>query len=206
MICIVDYKVGNSRSIQNMVNRAGHEAIISNNHAVIKSAERLILPGVGHFAKSMELLKEFDLINLLNDEVLDQKKPILGICLGMQMMTRYSEEGDCEGLGWIEASTVKFKNEIGMDIRIPHMGWNSVEFVQSGKITKDMPDPSRFYFVHSFFVKCDHKRDVLSLTHHGQKFVSAFKKDNIIGVQFHPEKSHRFGLTLIRNFCNTDES
>ena len=206
MICIVDYKIGNARSIQNMVNRSGYEAIISNSHAVIKSADKLILPGVGHFTRSMELLKEFDLINQLNDEVIGQKKPILGICLGMQMMTRHSEEGNCEGLGWIEASTLKFKSEVNMNIKIPHMGWNRVEFLKPCQIAMDMPDPSRFYFVHSYYVSCDNDADVLSTTHHGQKFVSAFKRDNIIGVQFHPEKSHRFGLTLISNFCNSDES
>lgn len=189
-----------------MVHRSGYDAVISNKHDDIKNAKSLILPGVGHFARSMELLGEFDLINLLNDEVILRKKKILGICLGMQMMTRHSEEGDCMGLGWVEASTVKFNNEEGMDIRIPHMGWNSVDFVQSGSITNDMPENSRFYFVHSYYVQCEHRKDVLAYSQYGKKIVSAFQKDNIIGVQFHPEKSHQYGLTLIRNFCNLHES
>ena len=201
MICIVDYKIGNVRSIQNMVFRAGFEAIISNRYEDIKNANRLILPGVGHFEKAMDMLDQHNLIQLLNEVVLTDKKPILGICLGMQLMTRHSEEGNCNGLGWIDASTMKFKPDVSSEIKVPHMGWNNVEFVKSDILLKNMPIPSRFYFVHSYHVSSNHEADVLSYTHHGIKFVSAFRNNNIVGVQFHPEKSHKYGLSFLKNFC-----
>jgi glutamine amidotransferase len=201
MICIVDYKIGNTRSIQNMVYRAGFDAIISNRYEDIKNANRLILPGVGHFEKAMEMLDQYDLLELLNQVVLLDKKPVLGICLGMQLMTQHSEEGNCKGLGWIDATTMKFNPDDTFDVKVPHMGWNTVEFVKSDNLLKDMPKPSRFYFVHSYYVNCNHETDVFSHTHHGIKFASAFRKNNIIGVQFHPEKSHKYGLSFLRNFC-----
>lgn len=201
MICIVDYNIGNTRSIQNMISRAGFNSIISNRQEDINNADRLILPGVGHFEKAMEMLDQHDLLQLLDEMVLIRKKPILGICLGMQLMTQHSEEGNCKGLGWIDARTVKFNMDSSPDIKVPHMGWNAVEFVKTSNLLMNMPNPSRFYFVHSYAVSCNQKEDILSYTHHGIEFVSAFQHHNIIGVQFHPEKSHKYGLSFLNNFC-----
>jgi len=159
------------------------------------------LPGVGHFSRAMENLTTYDLIGALHQKVLQEKTPILGICLGMQLITSYSEEGDCEGLGWISARTEKFEMFEKTGLKVPHMGWNEVAFPTNHFLSEGLVDP-RFYFVHSYKVTCESMDHVLCTTNHGVEFHSGIQKDNIMGVQFHPEKSHAFGMRLLENFCN----
>ena len=200
-IVIIDYGMGNIRSILNKINRAGYEAQVSYEYETIKNSNKIILPGVGHFANGMKKLRERNLIDILNEKVLDNKTPILGICLGMQLFTRFSEEGNSQGLGWLDAETIKF---ILTDIKhkVPHMGWNSIEQKKESSLLKDIPDSRYYYFVHSYHVKCHNNDDVLTTSKYGYEFVSSVQKDNIFGTQFHPEKSHEWGEKLLNNFLN----
>ena len=200
MVAIIDYQTGNLGSIQNMIKKVGGESIISRDPEVIAKADKLILPGVGHFDYGMRRLNQGGLVDVMNKRVLEDKVPILGICLGVQLFTRGSEEGDEPGLGWISADTVSFSKE-EYDLRIPHMGWNEVEYGTS-KLFADMHDIARFYFVHSFHLVCDDPEDVLTSTTYGYKFTAGVERDNILGVQFHPEKSHKYGMQLFTNFLN----
>lgn len=178
----------------------GIESRISSDHAEIASADRLILPGVGHFQHGMEQLAQLGLIELLKKEVLENKKPILGICLGMQLLTKHSEEGSLAGLGFIDAQTLKFNVE-DPQLKIPHMGWNTVSFQKESKLIQEVSDNPRYYFVHSYYVDCANQEDILCSTNYGEDFVSGFQHNNIFGLQFHPEKSHKFGMELLANFC-----
>jgi glutamine amidotransferase len=201
-IIIIDYGLGNPLSIKNMLKKVGAGQVeISSDKNVLQSAKCLILPGVGHFNQGMQNLQNQGLIDVLNDLVLIQKKPILGICLGMQLMTSYSEEGNCSGLGWIEANTKKFVFD-DKDIKVPHMAWSDTHFIKEPFIDCDFEeDVPRFYHVHSYFVNCNQQEDVLSTAAYGgQVFHNGFIKDNIIGVQFHPEKSHVFGQAFFKAF------
>lgn len=202
MIVIINYDVGNLGSILNMLKKIGAEAIISSNQEDIKKADKLILPGVGSFNYGMEKLQQSGLIELLNRKVLNEKTPILGICLGLQLFTKKSEEGKLNGMGWIDAQTVKFQfNSEQKQLKIPHMGWNEVAVKKQSVLFKDMSfEESRFYFVHSYYVQCNQEQDILTTTHYGYDFHSGVEKENIVGVQFHPEKSHKFGLKLLKNF------
>lgn len=202
MIAILDYGMGNVGSIANMLKKINAKAIITADHEVIKSADKLILPGVGSFDRGMIRLAESGFKDLIIDEVVNKKKPILGICLGMQLLTNRSDEGVEKGLGFIDAETIHFnKLKENFKQKIPHMGWNLVRVEQESKIVEDIPDPSKFYFVHTYFVKCKYQENVLMSTQYGDWFTSAIIKDNIIGMQFHPEKSHKFGMSVLRNFA-----
>ena len=150
----------------------------------------------------MENLKSLNLIEVLNEKVLIQKTPVLGICLGMQLMTNFSEEGDVNGLGWIDAKTIKFQLTDFPDLKIPHMGWNEVTFPQSHFLCENFHEQPRFYFVHSYFVRCKKEENILMKTVFGNEFHSGIVQDNIMGVQFHPEKSHKFGMNLFKNFID----
>ncbi len=176
------------------------ESRISAHNDDIASADRLILPGVGHFQHGMVQLEQLGLVNLLKKEVLEKKKPILGICLGMQLLTKHSEEGNLEGLGFIDAQTKKFEFE-DATLKVPHMGWNTVEYKKHSAINKCVSMNSRYYFVHSYYVDCANQDDILCSTQYGKEFVSGFQHQNIFGFQFHPEKSHKFGMELLSNFC-----
>jgi glutamine amidotransferase len=184
-----------------MLTYLGIESRISDDYTEIAAADRLVLPGVGHFQHGMEQLRQMGLIEVLNKVVLEDKKPILGICLGMQLLTQFSEEGNVEGLGFIDAQTKKF-NLDDPKLKIPHMGWNTVKFNKESELTTEIRSNPRYYFVHSYYVECNDKNDVLCTTQYGQEFVSGFQNDNIFGLQFHPEKSHKFGMELLVNFCN----
>ena len=199
MIVIIDYGLGNSMSVINMLKKLNQDACISNKKEDIQNANKLILPGVGHFKRGMDNLEKSGLDKILYEEVIVKKKPILGICLGMQLMTKHSEEGDTKGLGWVDAKTIKFENNQNKNLKIPHMGWNSVLVSENnGLINKE--ELQRFYFVHSYYVRCKNMEDVLGTTEYITNFTSAFSHNNIYGVQFHPEKSHLFGLKLLENF------
>jgi len=196
--------MGNLGSIRNMLKKIGMDSEITSDLDKIKQAKKLILPGVGAFDNGMENIEKMGLLPILNQLVLEKKTPVLGICLGMQLMTRRSEEGKLSGLGWIQADTKRFNfKENGL--KIPHMGWNNIQIKKNEPITKDLNNKSRFYFVHSYHAVCDDQTDTLFETNYGYNFTSAFSRDNIIGVQFHPEKSHKFGMQLLGNFANLPE-
>ena len=200
MTTIINYNLGNPKSIKNMLAYLGVESRISSDHAEIASADRLILPGVGHFQHGMEQLYQLGLVDVLKKEVLEKNKPILGICLGMQLLTKHSEEGNLAGLGFIDAQTKKFVLQ-DSSLKVPHMGWNTVAFQKEAKLIQKISENPRYYFVHSYYVDCAHQEDILCSTNYGEDFVSGFQHNNIFGLQFHPEKSHKFGMELLANFC-----
>jgi glutamine amidotransferase len=199
-IVIVDYGMGNLRSVFNKFRRMGYKSEISSNPDVIKEADKLILPGVGHFAKGMRNLEDRGIIDVLNDTVLHKKTPIFGICLGMQLFSEYSEEGDCQGLGWIKAKTVRFRINDKTKFKIPHIGWNTVNIVNKSGIDDFLTDDDYFYFVHSYHIQCNDITDVWMSSRYENEFTSAIKKGNIFGSQFHPEKSHDAGFKLLKKF------
>lgn len=197
MIVIVNYGLGNLRSVQKAFKRAGCETVISSETGIIEKADKLVLPGVGHFQEGMKKLKETNLIFALNKQVLDKKKPILGICLGMQLMTKFSEEGDVEGLGWVDAETKKFN----INLKVPHIGWNTINWKEN-RLIKGLDRKDDFYFTHSYYVTSKNRDKHLLHTSYEIDFVSGFVNENIYGVQFHPEKSHSSGIKLIKNFID----
>lgn len=186
-----------------MLKRIGAKSCISSHVEEIEQAEKLILPGVGHFDYGMNNLKQSGLIEVLNKKVVEQKTPILGICLGAQLLGNRSEEGAEKGLGWIDMDIVKFdKAKMGDNLKIPHMSWNEVSIKKNSKLMLGLDDESRFYFVHSYHMRCNDENNILANTFYGYEFTSAVEKENIFGVQFHPEKSHKFGMKLLENFVN----
>ena len=201
MIAVVDYKMGNVGSVINMMRKLRIEAILTRNVKDLKQSLGIILPGVGSFDHGVNQLRKYDLINSLTDLVMENKKPCLGICLGMQLMAKSSEEGLLPGLGWVESTVHKFRPDPDRPkLRIPHMGWNYVRPVDpKHTVFEGLPAPSRFYFVHSYHYPADMK-NAIAVTNHTATFTSGFAKDNILGFQFHPEKSHSFGLLLLSNF------
>jgi glutamine amidotransferase len=202
MIVIVDYGMGNLGSVVNMLKKGGAQAVISSDPKVIAPASKLILPGVGAFDSGMRNLAERGLVTLLHQKVLEEKVPILGLCLGMQLLTKNSEEGQLSGLGWLDATTVRFRfSQEKSDLKIPHMGWNSIQIKKKSPLFTDLPSEPRFYFVHSYYVICQDIEDVAATTGYGFDFASVVWRENIMGVQFHPEKSHNFGLRLLKNFA-----
>ncbi|WP_115120279.1 imidazole glycerol phosphate synthase subunit HisH [Synechococcus sp. UW105] len=199
MITIIDYGMGNLGSVVNMLRRVEVDCEVTCDPVRISNASSIILPGVGAFDAAMERIDDSGIRQVLDDKALHQKVPILGICLGMQLLTRGSEEGTRPGLGWIPAVTRRIPSESG--IKIPHMGWNVAERTRQSKLTDHLDGEIRFYFVHSFCVKTDDPHDTVLRTRHGQDFAAAVQHSNIMGAQFHPEKSHRFGMQLLKNFA-----
>jgi len=200
MIAIVDIGIGNLGSIVSMLEKCKVKALRTSSASDIERADKIILPGVGSFDNFMKKLDESRLIPILGKKALDEKIPIIGICLGMQILGKRSEEGVLPGLGWLDADTVKFKFNADDGLRIPHMGWNTVKIHGEPSIFKEMDEEPRFYFVHSYHLVCKDDRDVLATTHYGYDFTSSVRKGNIYGTQFHPEKSHKFGMRLLKNF------
>lgn len=200
MVVIVDYQMGNVGSIVNMLKKIGISAVASSDFDKIRNADKLILPGVGSFDGGMANLQRLGMVHLLEEKVLEQKAPILGICLGMQLMTKSSEEGNMAGLGWVKARTLRFKHDNAANLKVPHMGWNTIIPKKNSALLAGMDDEKRFYFVHSYHVHCEEPNDILAVTPYGYDFVSAVEHGNIYCVQFHPEKSHKFGMKLLKNF------
>lgn len=190
--------MGNLGSILNMFKRIGAVVTLSSSVKDIEAAEKLILPGVGAFDQAIKNLSELDLIPSLENKVIKDRTPFLGICLGMQLLSYRSAEGSEKGLGWIDAETLKLPGS--NKLKIPHMGWNTVCIEKEGLLFEAMYENPRFYFVHSYYVECNNRGDVLTTTNYGIDFCSSIEKDNIYAVQFHPEKSHKYGMKLLRNF------
>ena len=198
MVLVIDYGVGNVGSIRKMLLKSGTEVSVSAEPHAIETAKRFILPGVGAFDDAMSRLEATGLLPVLERRVRDEGVPVLGICLGMQMLTRGSEEGTRPGLGWIDADTVRLAD--GADLRVPHIGWNAVD-PNGSKLFRDIRADDRFYFMHSFKVRCDDVADVAAESEYGGRFACAIQRDNVHGVQFHPEKSHGAGLRLLATFA-----
>lgn len=200
MLAIINYGLGNLTSIQNMCKRLGIEAAITADPDAIRKASKLLLPGVGHFKKGMENLHNSGLKTVLDDLVLKQNKPILGICLGAQLMTKHSEEGDVDGLGWVDANTVRFDQSKDGTMKVPHMGWSEINTTGANPLWSNLPAEPRFYFVHTYHFLFTDKSEISATCRHSYDFVCAFQKNNIYGTQFHPEKSHKFGMKVLENF------
>lgn len=203
MISIINYNAGNIKSIQNMLKRIGVKSMICSSAEEIEQADKLILPGVGHYDHGMKNLHQSGLIEILNKKVLEDKIPLLGICLGAQLLGNKSEEGIEKGLGWVDMDVIKFdKKKLSSSLKIPHMSWNEIKINKPSTLFEGLNNDSRFYFVHSYHMQPSDKTDILTTTNYGYDFTSAIEKDNIYGVQFHPEKSHKFGMQLLTNFSN----
>lgn len=198
MIVIVDYGVGNLSSVANMLRKAGAEAKVSRNPSDVLRAEKLLLPGVGHFDYGMKMLNGSGLRDALDQFALHLKRPVLGICLGAQMLGKGSEEGNAAGLGWIDMECRRLPATPG--IRVPNMGWAAIEKVGSSPLLEATAPDARFYFVHSFHMQCAQAQDVIATSTHGIEFTCAVQKDQIFGTQFHPEKSLRHGLGVMQAF------
>jgi glutamine amidotransferase len=200
MIVIVDYGIGNLASVVNMFKKIGvKDVCISSDKVVIEKATKILLPGVGAFDAGMINLEKSGLIPLLNRKVLEEKTPVLGVCLGMQLLTKKSEEGVKNGLGWIDAETIKFDFNPLQKLKIPHMGWNYIKVNKANPLI-DNENKSRFYFVHSYYVKCFDETQSVATSNYGIDFTCMVNKGNIYGAQFHPEKSLKFGMKLLENF------
>lgn len=199
MITIIDYGIGNINSVANMIRHVGGECRVTRDPTDIAAAEKLILPGVGAFDRGMKALLDSGIADALSTAVLGHKTPILGICLGMQLMTGRSEEGYLPGLGWLDAEVRKFRFPDPSGLKIPHMGWNTI-FIQRANPLLKSEYRQRFYFVHAYHVVCADEADVVATCEYGYDFVAAFAHGNIFGLQFHPEKSHRFGMAVMKRF------
>lgn len=199
-ISVLDYGAGNAGSVLRMIDKAqGDAQIITTAHQVL-NATQLILPGVGAFDHGMTQLRSRGLVEALNEVALVRRIPVLGICLGMHLMCRTSEEGEQTGLGWVDATVCKFPPASQTGMKVPHMGWNTLSLKRPGTLLPPTEQERRYYFVHSYYVKCGQASDIVATTDYGQEIVAAFEHDNLMGMQFHAEKSHRFGLDLISRF------
>ena len=202
MIVIVDMGIGNTGSLLNMFRKLGVTASASTDPEAILAADKVVLPGVGSFQRGAQRLTELGVRDALGEFALKKGRPMLGICLGMQLLTRKSEEGGDNGLGLISGDTVRFRAPAGSRLKIPHMGWNTIKKSGSHPLFDGMPADSRFYFVHSYHVVCDSPDTAIAETDYGVPFASGIARDNVLGVQFHPEKSHSFGMQLLGNFAS----
>ena len=201
MIVIIDYGLGNLASVLNMFKKIGvTEVVVSGDMDVIAKANKLLLPGVGAFDGGMGNLEKSGLIPVLNNKAIKEKVPVLGICLGMQMLSKKSEEGVKPGLGWIDAETIKFELDPALKLKVPHMGWDYIKVKRQNPLI-EIDSKSRFYFVHSYHVKCLDEKQSLATCNFGVDFTCMVNKDNIFGTQFHPEKSLKFGMKLLENFA-----
>lgn len=206
MISVIDYGAGNVGSVIRMIEKVGGKAQRISTATELDAAKIVVLPGVGAFDYGMTQLAEKGLIEALNEAALVRRIPILGICLGMQLMCKRSDEGVMPGLGWIDAEVKKFEFDQATRLPIPHMGWNTLDLKRENDLLNNELERTRYYFVHSYRVSCNDLEDIVATTDYGGSFVSAFARDNLFGAQFHPEKSHRFGMALIKNFLEWDHA
>jgi glutamine amidotransferase len=200
-IVVVDYGMGNLHSVRRKLRDAGAHSVLTQDPAVVATAEKLVLPGVGHFAEAMRTLESSGLREALDGAVRRRGAPILGICLGMQLFAAHSEEGDAAGLGWIAADVVRFRVSDPIRFKVPHIGWNDVQAAKESDLTRGLEARAEFYFVHAYHLACHDPSDVLLKTTYDYEFPSAVARENVYGVQFHPEKSHDAGLALLRRFA-----
>lgn len=199
-IGVIDYGLGNLRSVAGAIQKIGHVAVVSSKREDLMRAKKLILPGVGAFGDGMKNLRALGLVEILNEEVLEKRKPFLGICLGAQLLAKESFEfGHHQGLGWIEAS-VKRIDPLDAELRVPHVGWNSLHKRKASFLFEEIPDDALMYYVHSFHIECQNAEDVLATCEYGVSLCSVISRDNIYATQFHPEKSQLHGLKLLSNF------
>ena len=197
-VCIIDYGSGNVASVFNVIKFLGYDCKVTNNLNFIRNSSHIILPGVGSYSAAMKKIKEKVSINDLENEVLIKKKPFLGICVGMQVLSTFGFEfGKFDGLDWIKGHVKKINH-----IKLPHIGWNEIKILKESKITKNLENNQEFYFVNSFYLEPLDKNSIVASTSYGDKFCSIVEKENIFGVQFHPEKSQKAGQILIKNFIN----
>lgn len=203
MIVIVDYGAGNLGSIRNMFKRIGVAARVAEKPSELDGAAAILLPGIGHFDSCARNLRNLGFASALQEPVLNRRVPLLGICVGAQLLTKGSEEGDEPGLGWIDAVTLRFPEIERPDYKVPHMGWNIAEPALPHGLFAGFASLPRFYFVHSYHMQTAQPESVLCRTNHGVEFASGIFRDNLAGVQFHPEKSHRFGMQFLSNFAET---
>lgn len=201
LIAIVDYGMGNLYSVQRKLSRIGARTVVTSDPSVIGRAEKLVLPGVGHFQSAMENLRRRRLLEPLNN-ARARGIPVLGICLGMQLMAHRSEEGDTDGLGWFDAKVVRFKVRDTVRFKVPHIGWNEIVQKKKNALFRNIPERAEFYFVHAYHLVANHEAVVLAETEYDYRFASAVGSGNILGVQFHPEKSHDIGESLLQNFAD----
>ena len=197
MITIIDYGLGNLESIVNMLKKLGHTKKISQNKEDLLNATKLILPGVGSFDTGMNNLNEREYTEVLHKKVIEDKISVLGICLGMQLLANSSEEGIQRGLGWVNARSVKFKNN---SLKVPHMGWNNIKLLKQSNLFDPEHKFRKYYFVHSYHMICEEDKDVLATFEYGNNFTAMVEKNNIYGAQFHPEKSHKYGMEILNQF------
>ncbi|MBL7912839.1 MAG: imidazole glycerol phosphate synthase subunit HisH [Bacteroidia bacterium] len=200
MITIINYGLGNLGSVQNMLKRIGTPCIITSDIKEIEAAQKILLPGVGAFDSAIQKIDELNLRSVLVHKAKVDKVPFLGICLGMQLLTRGSEEGVLKGLDLVPAKTIKFEFDQNSNLKIPHMGWNFVKINTPSKLTENFSPEHRFYFVHSYKVVCDNNNNSILKTNYGGDFDAAIQNENVYGTQFHPEKSHKYGMQLLTNF------
>jgi len=201
-ISIINYGMGNLHSVKRKIDKLKVNSVITSDPKKIIESDKIILLGVGHFKRAMKNLSKFDLIDPLNEVALIKKIPVLGICLGMQLMAKKSEEGHVEGLGWLDANVRKMQVDDTLKFKIPHTGWNEITQSKKSHLMKGIPESSEFYFVHSYYLEPNEVSNILNETEYCFKFTSAIEKDNIFGVQYHPEKSHDVGEILLKNFIS----
>lgn len=205
MISIIDCGMGNLGSVVNMLKYIGVDNRIIKTQAEVLDSEKIIFPGVGSWDNGVRKIQDSGILDSLHQQVLQKKIPFLGICLGMQLLFETSEEGELPGLAWLAGQVKKFKFSIPTGnekkLRVPHMGWNIVNSLRSTSLNKNLGEEPRFYFVHSYFVTCSDKKSILMTCNYGYEFTCAVNKENIWGVQFHPEKSHKYGIQLMKNFA-----
>ena len=203
MIALIDYGVGNTRAFANIYKRLDIPVKIARSVEDLTGATKLILPGVGAFDHAMEQLEQSGMRSRLDELVIQNMIPVVGICVGMQMLAQSSDEGNLPGLGWMDASVKKFdESKISYSTHLPHMGWNDVRPIKENRILKGLETDAKFYFLHSYYFHCNNPQDTIATSDYGIEFTCAVNNNNIYGVQFHPEKSHQYGIRLLNNFAN----